>query len=131
MHLFQDELEELKNKEPAPSEFEITMNEFIKFRKDIKKPLTERAKELILKDLEKLAPGDEKTQIAILNQSIKRGWAGVFKLKDAEDVPKAPEPAQEQKPAPSQSRNFKVTNDPGKWAQDSGFTNAIANLMKG
>ena len=50
-------------------------------RKKLRKPLTDRGKELILKKLEKLAPGDEATQAAILDQSVERGWQGVFPLK--------------------------------------------------
>ena len=53
---------------------------FAEMRKKMHKPLTNRAKELIVKKLEKLAPGDEGTQIAILDQSVERGWQGVFPL---------------------------------------------------
>ena len=50
-------------------------------RKALHKPLTLRAKELIVKKLEKLAPENEEMQIAILDQSVERGWQGVFPLK--------------------------------------------------
>lgn len=50
-------------------------------RKALYKPLTLRAKELIVKKLEKLAPGNEAMQVAILDQSVERGWQGVFPLK--------------------------------------------------
>lgn len=50
-------------------------------RKALHKPLTLRAKELIVKKLEKLAPMNEALQIAILDQSVERGWQGVFPLK--------------------------------------------------
>ena len=53
---------------------------FAEMRKKMHKPLTNRAKELIVKKLEKLAPGDEESQIAILDQSVERGWQGVFPL---------------------------------------------------
>ena len=65
---------------------ESAMDDFVKHRKAMKKPLTDRGRELILLDLERLAPNDPDTQIAIINQSIKRGWQGVFPLKD--DAPK-------------------------------------------
>ena len=51
-------------------------------RKRIKKPLTDRAKELILEKLEQLAPGDEQKQIKILDQSVMNSWQGVFELKE-------------------------------------------------
>ena len=50
-------------------------------RKALHKSLTLRAKELIVKKLEKLAPMNEALQIAILDQSVERGWQGVFPLK--------------------------------------------------
>ena len=50
-------------------------------RKALHKPLTLRAKELIVKKLTKLAPGNEAMQVAILDQSVERGWQGVFPLK--------------------------------------------------
>lgn len=74
---------------------EIAMDDFAAARKAMKKPLTDKARELTIKELEKLAPGDEAMQIAIINQSIQRGWQGVFPLKDDSPHPapaaKAPE----------------------------------------
>lgn len=52
---------------------------FAEMRKTIKKPLTARAKQMILNKLGKLAT-DEETQIAILNQSTMNSWQGVFPL---------------------------------------------------
>lgn len=54
--------------------------DYAEFRKSIKAPLTPRAKELAVKELDKLRkqghnPAD------ILNQSIFRGWKGLFPLK--------------------------------------------------
>lgn len=56
--------------------------EYKNMRAKIRKPLTERAEELIINELNKLAT-DEKTQVAILNQSIMNSWQGVFPLKGA------------------------------------------------
>ena len=58
------------------------LDEFIKMRMLIKKPLTFHALELVLKKLETM--GDERTQIAILEQSITNCWQGIFPLKDNE-----------------------------------------------
>lgn len=55
---------------------------FEEMRVKIKKPMTDQAKKRLLTELEKLAPGDRETQIAILHQSEDRCWAGVFALKD-------------------------------------------------
>ena len=54
---------------------------FEESRKALHKPLTVRAKELIMKRLETLAPGSEEMQVAILDQSVERGRQGVFPLK--------------------------------------------------
>ena len=71
-----------------PTPLEAALEDFAKMRKAMKKPLTPRARELTIRDLEKLAPGDEAMQIAIINQSIQRGWQGVFPLKE-EHSPKS------------------------------------------
>lgn len=56
------------------------LKEFEDFRKKIKAPLTERAKELLLGNLKKLS-GNPDEQIEIINQSILNGWKGVFELR--------------------------------------------------
>ena len=55
---------------------------FADSRKALHKPLTLRAKKLTLEKLEKLAPRNEVRQVAILNQSVERGWQGVFALQE-------------------------------------------------
>ncbi len=54
-------------------------------RKKIKKPLTNEAKKRALDKLAKLS-ADKETQIAILNQSEDRCWAGLFPLKGDNDL---------------------------------------------
>lgn len=72
------------------------INDFIEMRKKIRKPMTERAIQIMLKKLDGLAK-DETTKIAILEQSTERGWLSVFPLK--EDKPS-------QKQPPPQATNF-------------------------
>ena len=62
-------------------EFSEALDAFEEMRKKIKKPLTNRAKQMVLTKLCKLAM-DEKTQIEILNQSTMNGWQDVYPLKD-------------------------------------------------
>lgn len=58
-----------------------TLEEFLKMRKSIKKPMTNKAMELLLKKLNKMTcKNDEK--VAILNQSIFNSWQGIFPLKE-------------------------------------------------
>ena len=56
------------------------LNAFAEHRKKLHKPMTDRAKALMLSKLSKMA-STEQEQIAILNQSIMNGWQGVFPLK--------------------------------------------------
>lgn len=71
-------------------EFNRALQDFEEMRKRIRKPLTNRAKELILQKLEKLAPGDEQKKIEILDQSIMNSYQGVFELhnKSKKEEPK-------------------------------------------
>lgn len=55
--------------------------EFIKFRKGIKKPMSDRAITLMINKLESLSH-DKHEQVQILNQSIMQGWTGLYELKD-------------------------------------------------
>ena len=70
------------------AELRSALVEFVKMRKMIKKPLTNKALSLLLtskKGLDCLASTDAE-KIDIVNQSIMRGWQGFFPLKD--DGPK-------------------------------------------
>jgi hypothetical protein len=72
-------LEEIKEFEP-PLYLRDVWPDFEEMRKKIRKPLTDKARELTLKELNKLSD-DQKTQVKILEQSIQMGWQGVFPLK--------------------------------------------------
>ena len=63
--------------------FDSVFDSFLVMRKQLKKPMTDKAIELLKSKLEKLAPADEQTQIEILEQSIMNNWQGVFPLKDS------------------------------------------------
>ncbi len=83
-----------KEKNKPPNGYETLINaytsnenlvnailDFIKMRKAIKKPLTDRALKLILDKLDTLATSNDDAKIEILNQSIMNSWQGVFPLK--------------------------------------------------
>jgi len=70
-----------KNNDKKKSKFDLIFEEFIKMRIKIRKPLTEKAKELILNKLCKLTDS-ESDKILILEQSIENSWQGVFELKN-------------------------------------------------
>jgi hypothetical protein len=72
----------LLTEEKKLTEFETALEAFKEMRKKIKKPLTEHATNLLAKELQKLAPNDERRKIEILNRSTFNSWQGVFPLKD-------------------------------------------------
>ena len=55
---------------------------FSEMRKTLKKPLTPRAKQLQLSELQKLST-DPATQVAIINQSVAKSWQSFYALKSA------------------------------------------------
>lgn len=70
------------------------LKEWQEMRKRMKKPLTEKAAELNLKDLQKRSGGDERQMAAIVLQSIKHGWQGFYVLKEAQTPRAAPQSSQ-------------------------------------
>lgn len=74
-----DKKEKNNNK---PTDFEVALEAFTEMRMKIKKPMTDHAKDLLMKKLDKLSGGNEEIATAILNQSILNGWQGVFELKE-------------------------------------------------
>ena len=68
-------------------ELENTIRDFIDMRKTIKKPMTSKALELLIRNLEKLTNLEEE-KIAILNQSIEHGWQTVYPLKQSKNSTK-------------------------------------------
>ena len=73
--------EKIEKPQSVDQELDQALNDFAMMRKAIKAPLTERAKQLILAKLEKLAP-DTEGKIAILNQSIENGWKSIYPVRD-------------------------------------------------
>lgn len=64
------------------SDFQKKINEWIMYRKQIKKPLQQMTKDRLPEEILKMANGDEKNAIEIINRSITNGWQGLFKLTD-------------------------------------------------
>lgn len=62
-------------------ELNEAIHEYIKFRKGIKSPMTDRAITLTINRLNSLSH-DKNEQIKIINQSIMRGWKSVYPLED-------------------------------------------------
>lgn len=60
---------------------ERAWQDFVEFRKAIKKPMTPKAQELAIGELGKLK-GDGQDPVSVIHQSIVRNWAGLFALKE-------------------------------------------------
>lgn len=71
-------INEIINKQPE--ELQNTLLEFLKMRKTIKKPMTERAFEMLINKLNKIS-ADKQIQIKVLEQSILHCWQDVYELK--------------------------------------------------
>ena len=69
---------------PNDSVLDDAFRSYVQMRVKIKKPMTERAVELAMKELEKLSGGDADTAVAILEQSVLNSWQGLFPLKGAQ-----------------------------------------------
>lgn len=54
--------------------------DYVKMRKQIKAPMTDKAIELAIKKLNTLSGGDNEKAVAILEQSIMNSWKGLFEL---------------------------------------------------
>lgn len=74
------EIDDLINSNFTDDELKNTVYEFIKMRKAIKKPLTTRGLELMIKKLYKITTNINE-QIEILNNSIMNNWQGIYLLK--------------------------------------------------
>ena len=93
------------------------LKEWQEMRKRMKKPLTERAAELNLKDLQKLSGGDERLMVSIVLQSIKRGWQGFYALKETQAPRAAPQSSQNMEDFLDGLEQFKnsLPPDSGDW----------------
>jgi len=63
---------------------------WVKFRKQIKKPLKGESEQRNFNNLVKLSGGNEQTAIAIIDQSIAQGWTGLFELKQSQPTTSQP-----------------------------------------
>jgi DNA replication protein DnaD len=56
------------------------ITDFVEMRKKLKKPMTDKAIEMMLKKLSRLGDTDEK-KIAILQESVMKSWTDIYELK--------------------------------------------------
>ena len=65
---------------PADELLNTAFADYVSMRKQMKKPMTEKAIELAKKKLSSLSGGNNDDAIAILNQSVMNSWQGLFPL---------------------------------------------------
>ena len=63
------------------TELRAALEDFRVMRERIRKPLTQAALDLTIRDLDKFAGEDTARKVAIVQQSVQRGWQGIFQLK--------------------------------------------------
>lgn len=63
------------------AELRAALEDFRVMRERIRKPLTQAALTLTFRDLDKFAGEDTARKVAIVQQSVQRGWQGIFQLK--------------------------------------------------
>lgn len=66
-----------------PDEIKKALDGFVEMRKKINKPLTEKAMQLAINKLKELSDS-ERTQIAIINESVIHNWQSFYPLKQQE-----------------------------------------------
>lgn len=67
---------------PSDEELNQAFLDYVNMRKEIKRPLTERAVKMAMTKLQNLSSGDNDLAIQILEQSIFNCWLGVFPLRE-------------------------------------------------
>lgn len=100
--------------EDIPGELHGPLKDYIESRKKLRKPMTDRAMELMLKKLNKLSDGDIGKSIAILEQSVMNGWVGIFPLKEIETKAQSVNPFDEllkEELRNEQSRNYSTNEN--------------------
>jgi len=68
---------------PEDELLDKTFKDFIQMRKKIRKPMTDRAIELMITKLDKLAGNDNDKKVEILNNSIVNSWSNIYELKSS------------------------------------------------
>ena len=74
---------------PLDEKLNLAFTDYVEMRKQIKKPMTEKAIELAQKKLDELSNGDNDVAIQILNQSVLNSWQGLFPLKEEKQQKKS------------------------------------------
>ena len=85
-------------------ELAAALQGFAQMRKKLRKPLTERAEEILIQKLQELAPGCPAQQVKIVDQSTIKGWPDFYKLdppadNSARQTKAAPEVHERRRPA--------------------------------
>lgn len=108
-------------------ELDEAIHEFIKFRKGMKKPMSDRAVTLMMNKLETLSH-DKYEQVQILNQSIMQGWTGVYELKGENKQYSHSPRASNNRVADQLDESYKMM---AEWAQERAEKGGFADEKSG
>lgn len=108
-------------------ELDEAIHEFIKFRKGMKKPMSDRAVTLMMNKLETLSH-DKYEQVQILNQSIMQGWTGVYELKGESKQYSYSPRASNNRVADQLDESYKMM---AEWAQERAEKGGFADEKSG
>ena len=67
---------------PYDEKLNKAFTDYVEMRKQIKKPMTDKAIELAMKKVEELSKGDNDVAVQILEQSVMNSWQGLFPLRE-------------------------------------------------
>lgn len=125
MQMYADDCKCSRNPNPNPNpnsesesysgnaRVDAALEEYKSFRKEIKRPLTDRAMQLAVKKLDTIAPDDPDRKIAIIEQSIVNGWIGLFPLKNEQQTAENEDRYDDLKEWVKEHENAGVCNDFG------------------
>lgn len=60
------------------SALDAAVHDFVQHRQKLRKPMTDKAVDLFVDKLERLAPGDTPKKIQLINTAIESGWQNVY-----------------------------------------------------
>lgn len=81
-------IDKLISEYTSNSELIETLKDFLKMRKSIKKPMTDRAVKLLLNKLTNLSNDNDNKKIYMLNESIEHSWSSIYEPKNYQEPKK-------------------------------------------
>jgi len=107
------------------------LKDFEEMRKKKRNPMTDKAKELLLKKLNDLSGGDDFMKVHLLEQSIERGWQSVFPLNQDAQTTQRKSRYQENMEAADRAIAFFESQEAMKNEQGNGDSQSSSEVYDG